>query len=237
MSDKIDLRISGASTMPGGDYGTVSISGIGKIEGNLRAETMKCSGSAKVNGNVTAQHISCSGKSSLHGTVTAQSIRISGVLKAEGEVQTEELSVSGCAKLERSCRCRLLKVAGTLTSDKDVEAEEAYLSGAVKIEGLLNAEKIQMTADCLSKINEIGCSELVVRREDRGLLNRLLTRCTGNVVQVNSIEADRVDITDTHADLVRGRDVTIGQGCKIRRVEYSGSCHAQEGTVEELVKL
>lgn len=33
MSDKIDMKISGSSVMPGGEYGKVSISGSGKIPG------------------------------------------------------------------------------------------------------------------------------------------------------------------------------------------------------------
>lgn len=31
MSDKIDMKISGSSVMPGGEYGKVSISGSGKF--------------------------------------------------------------------------------------------------------------------------------------------------------------------------------------------------------------
>ena len=47
MSDKMDMRISGSSTMPGGEYGKVSISGSGKVQGNLKCESLSCSGAGR----------------------------------------------------------------------------------------------------------------------------------------------------------------------------------------------
>ena len=45
MSDKIDMKISGSSVMPGGEYGKVSISGSGKIQGSVKCDRLACSGS------------------------------------------------------------------------------------------------------------------------------------------------------------------------------------------------
>ena len=36
MNDIMDMKISGSSAMPGGEYRTVSISGSGKVQGSLR---------------------------------------------------------------------------------------------------------------------------------------------------------------------------------------------------------
>ena len=57
MSDKMDMRISGSSTMPGGEYGKVSISGSGKVQGNLKCESLSCSGAGKVKGDMVAQNV------------------------------------------------------------------------------------------------------------------------------------------------------------------------------------
>ena len=38
MNEHIDMKISGSSTMPGGEYGRVSISGAGKVQGSLKCE-------------------------------------------------------------------------------------------------------------------------------------------------------------------------------------------------------
>ena len=48
MNDIMDMKISGSSAMPGGEYRLVSISGSGKVQGSLRCESLRCSGSARV---------------------------------------------------------------------------------------------------------------------------------------------------------------------------------------------
>ena len=42
MNEHIDMKISGSSTMPGGEYGSVSISGAGKVNGSLKCEELHC---------------------------------------------------------------------------------------------------------------------------------------------------------------------------------------------------
>ena len=64
MNDIMDMKISGSSAMPGGEYRLVSISGSGKVQGSLRCESLRCSGSARVQGDVDcAGEIRCSGSS------------------------------------------------------------------------------------------------------------------------------------------------------------------------------
>ena len=48
MNEHIDMKISGSSSMPGGEYRRVSISGAGKVQGSLKCEELHCSGAAKV---------------------------------------------------------------------------------------------------------------------------------------------------------------------------------------------
>lgn len=55
MNEHIDMKISGSSTMPGGEYGRVSISGAGKVNGSLKCEELHCSGAAKVQATWTAR--------------------------------------------------------------------------------------------------------------------------------------------------------------------------------------
>ena len=48
MNEKMDMRISGSSTMPGGEYDRVSISGSGTVQGDLRCQSLSCSGSVHI---------------------------------------------------------------------------------------------------------------------------------------------------------------------------------------------
>ena len=48
MNEHIDMKISGSSSMPGGEYRRVSISGAGKVQGSLKCEELHCSGAASI---------------------------------------------------------------------------------------------------------------------------------------------------------------------------------------------
>jgi len=52
------------------------------------------------------------------------------------------------------------------------------------------------------------------------------------------IEGEEIDLQATKAGVVRGRNVVIGPGCEMERVEYSGSLMvAPEAKVGEQVKV
>lgn len=79
MNEHIDMKISGSSSMPGGEYGKVSISGAGKVQGSLKCEELHCSGAAKVHGDVD-----CAGE-----------LRTNGAGKVDGSARCGSLSASG----------------------------------------------------------------------------------------------------------------------------------------------
>ena len=58
------------------------------------------------------------------------------------------------------------------------------------------------------------------------------------VLEAELIEGEEIDLQATKAGVVRGRNVVIGPGCEIERVEYSGSLMvAPEAKVGEQVKV
>ena len=239
MSEKMDLNISGASVMPGGDYARVRISGSGKVSGDLRAEMLRCSGAAKVQGNAVARELDCSGACTIEGNLEVQESHISGSIQVQGNITGGNFYLSGGGKVGGSFHCQQLKLSGGLSIGQGVEAEQVSLSGGIRIGTLLNAETIEIKGQHGSRVQEIGCSSLLVRREGSGgFFTRLFgANRAAYALEVDTIEADQADLEYTRADMVRGRDVVIGPGCKIRRVEYSGTCQAPEGTVAELVKV
>lgn len=239
MSDKIDLKISGASAMPGGEYNRVSISGSGKINGNVRCNSLHCSGAAHVQGDLETQELACSGACKLHGNVKAQNMRVSGAVKAEGNLQGETLRISGNVKLGGSVHCSELRLSGGLTVGENVEAEQVLVSGEIKVPGLLNADKIEINIAGHSRIGEIGGSEILVRQKEngKGFFGFFGWAGTRPILEADTIEGDRVALQGVHAKVVRGTDVVLGENCRIERVEYTGSFAAEEGTVGESVKM
>lgn len=239
MSDKMNMKISGASTMPGGEYDQVSISGSGKINGNVKCNSMHCSGAAEVQGDLEAQELACSGACKLHGSVNAQNMRISGAVKAEGNLEGETLHVSGNVKLGGSVHCKELRLSGALAAGENVEAEKVLVSGEIRVPGLLNADAIEINIAGHSRIGEIGGSEILIRQKEtnKGFFGFFTRMSAQPILEVETVEGDRVALQGVHAKVVRGIDVVLGENCRIQRVEYTGSFAGEEGSVVEAVKI
>ena len=99
MNEHIDMKISGSSTMPGGEYGSVSISGAGKVNGSLKCEELHCSGAAKVQGDVDcAGELHTSGAGKIAGSVRC------GSLSASGDFSAQLVQVGGLRPSPVPCR-------------------------------------------------------------------------------------------------------------------------------------
>ncbi len=213
-----DFKISGSGQMIGGEYGDVHVSGACKITGDIHCESIKVSGSAKSDGNIV-----CKGD-----------MRISGAFKG-GDVTANDINVSGGIKLG-NIKGGNVKISGGIKASS-VEAENACISGSVKIDGLLNAENIYIECDD-SEVGSIGCTELEVNLHGecgKAILGIFKAKHC-RALKTDTIEGDKISICYTTANVVRGKDVTIGKGCKIGRVEYTGTCTVDvEAEVGELV--
>ena len=103
MNEHIDMKISGSSSMPGGEYRRVSISGAGKVQGSLKCEELHCSGAAKVQGDVDcAGELHTSGAGKVAGNARCGSLSSSGAFSAQS-VQVEGLrpSPAPCGRSRR----------------------------------------------------------------------------------------------------------------------------------------
>lgn len=256
MNEVIDMRISGSSTMPGGEYGNVTISGAGKIQGSVKCTRLSCSGAASVNGDVVAEEISCSGAVKVNGSAQCNGrLATSGRFQAEGSIQAGEVKCSGSIRITGNLSGDFIRISGSLEVRQNVsgkhvkssgscrigegvEAETVELAGRTEIAGLLNAETITILAEGSSEIGDIGCTTVTVsrRQQGQGLLAQLFSRAIGGLT-VGTIEGDEIRLEHTKAKVVRGKQVVIGPGCEIDRVEYTESCQAEAGTVAESIKL
>lgn len=215
-----DFKISGSGQMIGGEYGNVRISGSCKITGDIMCESIHASGSTKSDGNIVCKGDMQVSGAFAGGNVTADGIKISGGSKF-GNVKGGNVKISGAVKASA------------------VEADNACISGSVKIDGLLNAENIYIECDD-SEIGSIGCTELEVNlhgESGKALFGIIKTKHC-RALKTDVIEGDKIGICYTEANTVRGKDVVIGKGCKIGRVEYTGTCSVDaDAEVGELAKI
>ena len=216
-------HISGAGTVAGGSYNEI-----------------KCSGSASISADIKCKYLSGSGSISAHGNIDCEGdIKISGAFSSHGEVKAEVFKSAGAVKIKKSLSAKEIEVAGALKVLGDMSAEEAELHGAVHVEGLLNADKLYIKLDqgsfSSSKVGTIGGSRVTVKA------SRKMWKLFGkkySILETNLIEADKVELENTHADTVRTVDAIIGDGCKIGTLECSGEVKISEkAEVENLVKI
>lgn len=241
-----DLHISGAGSYPGGEFDSVSISGSGKINGDIRCKSFSGSGSSKVVGNVVCESFSCSGSGKVVGSVEGISIKASGCCKIEGDVKGGTLSVSGATKILGSVKGEKVFGSGVLSVEKNIEAEEVKIDGSIKNEGIINAEKVVI--ECRSgngtcTFNEIGAATVSINgynEASRPYLYKLFGMFTGSTdgVTGNLIEGDTIYVANAKVDTIRGEHVTIGPNAEIRCVEYSGEIKISDtAIVKEVIKL
>ena len=235
MNEHIDMKISGSSTMPGGEYGRVSISGAGKVQGSLKCEELHCSGAAKVHGDVDcAGELRTNGAGKVDGSARCGSLSASGAFSAQ-TVQVEGLaSVSGSLRTEQAFTADELRASGSLEAGSrvsgDVEAETAVLSGAVEIGGLLNAETVEISANRAVHISAIGGGTIRVLQKDTATVLGIFHTSPG-CARIGSIEGDNIELENVEAEIVRGKYVRIGHGCRIGTVEFGENLEAEPGTV------
>lgn len=241
-----DLHISGAGSYPGGLFDNVSISGAGKITGDIKCIRFSGSGSAKVEGNVVCDSFSCSGTGKVIGNVESKFLKVSGVCKIQGNMKGGTISISGATTIEGDIKCEKVSSSGMLSAHGNIDAEEIRIDGGIKNEGIINAEKVIIecragNGSCI--FNEIGASKVSINgynEDSRPRFYNLFGLFTGNTGSVtgNVVEGDEIYIENAKVKTVRGERITIGPNCEIEYVEYRESLQvSDQSSVKETVRL
>lgn len=253
MAEKNALIINGSGTAGGGTFEKVRINGSGKIVGDIVCDSFSISGSGKVQGAmktgdahisgsgtvtgaVEADTLTISGSGHLCTTVRGGTLRISGSGKVDGAVAMREVRIEGSAKIDGDCEAEDLQVNGTAQIGGNCACERFRMRGGITVGGLLNADDMQLDLyHYKSRAKEIGGGHIDVRVALVGAVTAFfrsffLGKDTA-LLETDSIEGDEIYLEQTHAGVVRGRDITLGKGCDIDLVEYTGTLTKLEDAV------
>ncbi len=222
--------------------GEVESSGMLKIVGNLQCEALESDGAITIEGDMQSESLEINGRGRIAGAVHTGDTEVNGKLSVKGAFFCKDLEVNGSADFAAGVHGEKVEMSGSCKVEGDLEADEVEITGSVDISGLLNGEKILIDADSRAKIGDIGGSEIKVLHSGHKIVVSLFggRRAGGERsrgLTVNSIEGDVVEVVNTTAKVIRGRNITIGHGCRIDCVEYSGQFTAAEGTVTQAVKV
>ncbi|MCB2290228.1 polymer-forming cytoskeletal protein [Clostridium sp. CS001] len=237
-----DIKISGSGSSCGGKCNEVSISGSGKINGDLECVEFKTSGSSKVTGALKAETIKVSGSANIEGDIEVGEMKVSGSAHVLGQVKGQSIKISGSIHVGESLYGEEVNISGSLHVGKDCEVERFKASGNFKIQGLLNAGEVNISLGGKSSVKEIGGEHIEVKVSS--IENFFLKKVIDNIFNTKGelttelIEGDEIYLENTNAKIVRGNNVTIGDGCNIGLIEYSGEINiSSESIVKEQKKI
>lgn len=230
-----DIKISGSGSAGGGKYNDVSISGSGKITGDLECIDFKTSGSSKVVGNLKAETIKISGSARIEGNLEVGEMKVSGSSHVVGEVKSQSVRISGSSHIDGSLYGEEVSISGSVNIGKNCEAENFKASGSFKIQGLLNAGEVNINLSGKSSVKEIGGEHIEVRVSavDNFFFKKVIDKMFNSRGELNTelIEGDEIYLENTNAKIVRGKHITIAEGCNIGLVEYSGEINISNGSI------
>ena len=239
-----DIRIAGSRRVSTGGnvYEHVSISGSGTIEGTLHCSSISTAGSGRMSGDVFCEgKISTAGSCRFDGNIECDLISIAGSVSIGKNVKCNTMKTAGATRIGGGIEGKEIKIAGSLEAKGDVSGENVVIAGCSTIGGLLNAENLEIKINGTNRINEIGCTRLDVHPEPHEQFKIFGKRFGGYVngkLICKTIEGDELILSFTEADAVRGKNVKIGPGCEISRVEYSESIEIDKNaTVKEELKI
>jgi cytoskeletal protein CcmA (bactofilin family) len=202
-----DLHISGVNTASGGHYRSVTIEGVGKVNGNMQTDSLlRMNGLVTVRGDVRTPELNGEGKIKIEGSLSAVTSKIEGYADILGSFDGDTMVLKGMLNVRGDCRMERF------------EAE-----GGFEIDGLLNADLVDVRLFGRGKVREIGGETIRARKMAQNVWKKLWQRMFPKwnpELVADTIEGDEVDLENTVASIVRGNRVIIGLGCRIGRVEY-----------------
>lgn len=249
------MKISGSTTIKGGDYNEeIYISGSATVDGNTRCTGLhasgtinanadfECSGRMEISGsgsfkNVKTYILQSSGKFSADSLYVKGKYESSGTGRITGKIKANNAEISGTFITGGNAVFGRVEIGGRFDCEGDAQAENFKIYGPVSVKGLLNAENINIKLGqrtYKNKINSIGGTNIKVE-----ISPLVLFKKKAAVLSVaESIEGDDIYLENTECPLVVGKNVYIGEGCKIGKVQYYNSCRVSDGAeIEKVEKI
>jgi cytoskeletal protein CcmA (bactofilin family) len=196
----------------------INLEGIGKINGG-EYKDIKISGVGTILNDITCEKASLEGVCKVNGSINCNDIYIEGKFNSNSSIEANnKVHVNGYVKLGQS-----------------IQGREINIYGKVQVNGLLTGDEIKILFMGKNKVKEIGGEVITALEEKKSFINGTIIP---NKLICDSIEGDIIVLQNTECSMVRGKNITIKSGCRIKRVEYSGEIYIDEKSkVENVVKL
>ncbi|GIP56080.1 polymer-forming cytoskeletal protein [Paenibacillus vini] len=206
-----NLRLVGESSSNGGFFDEVRVTGDAEFNGDVDCQSFKCTGNSAVDGSLSADLLKITGNLGVEGNLNVGNMHLTGELKVNGHITGGKVQLFGeCA------------------ANGEIRAEQFLIKGVVQAEGMLNAEQVEIRMLGSSRTREIVGTHIEVKPYEPGKWMPWLWHGSKKELEASIIEGDVIRLRNVTADVVRGGDVEIGPGCRIRLVEYSEALRQDE---------
>lgn len=152
-------------------------------------------------------------------------------LKAEGNVQSKHLDIDEIVLKGKiyiaSVKAKNIKLVGNIKSDEVLaDSLRCEFSGVSSIKHI-KVSKVDIHPECHKN------SEVV-----SGLFERFLGKKIAfsddnmlNIFKANIIKSDYVKVSNAEIGFISGKNVVVGEGCKISHIEYTDSLDVSHSAV------
>jgi cytoskeletal protein CcmA (bactofilin family) len=240
-----DINVVGDSVREGGRWRNINVMGDLVVRGDLRCSSLNCMGDLEVEGAYQARRTNVMGDAAMGADADAGDLNVMGKLRCRSRLRARRLSCMGELDVDGILDADEAKVMGVLRTRGDCNVDVLRSSGTFEVGGLLSVDRMEVSLWDRCRATELGGNRIRVRRR-RGFLGLFRAwdalrsawgdTTTEQVLEVDQIEGDELDLENVHARVVRGGNVSIGPGCRIGRLEHTGSFHRHSSArIDEVV--
>lgn len=192
-------------------------------------------GIGTVNGG-NYKNIKISGVGTILNDIICENILLEGVCKVKGNIKCNGISIEGTFNSYGSIEVNdKISVNGHMKSGKHIQGREININGRIEVNGLLSGDEIKILFTGRNRVKEIGGEVITVLQEKRSFINGIII---SNKLVSDFIEGDLIVLENTVCDMVRGKNITIKSGCKIKTIEYTGEVVVdKKSKVDNVIKL
>lgn len=207
------MNIMGSGEIPGGFYEDITISGSGRIEGDINCKSIKVRGSAKASGNVVVENnMRVSGSAKVCKNIEVLELSISGSFTCDGKIEADKVRVTGSCKSDTISATNMEVTGGCTATEVNVE--------------LFAAKGVNYNIDRLYAAS-------VIIKKDR--VSFLKFRKKANI---KYIECATINVCNLVCEKLYAKDAFIGPKCEIEYIEYSSTISIDpRAKVKEVVKV
>jgi len=182
-------------------------------------QTFKMGGLGKISGG-EYDEIRLEGVSSCSNDIKAESIYIEGVFSCSGEIETGTLYCEGVCDFKADIRAKKITVEGVFNEKEGtkIEAEEIICEGVIRTGGDIYVDVLRAEGVISAK----GIYGDRIRIDTHHTINRIKKFFTMKS-EIKLIEATTIELCGVSVDTVNGSDISIGENCRINKVDCSGT--------------